>query len=247
MSGALWSLVWPAPPPSLEGASSTVGLLVGATAVFMLYAYPLSRESWAARLRRTDAELDGPGSPRAVTLERVSSGIAFGFGAVALWLSTMGGMPTWLGLPRPATSAAWVGLMLLVALPAVRSSSRKPSMWSRYPEFRVRTWTPALKRQSLYGNSAYLLGYEAFFRGLLTFGLASALGDWVGLATVSALYAVAHIRKDANEAMACLPMGFVFGFAALQSGSIWAPWFVHVVIGWVSEVVTGTTNPDTDY
>lgn len=239
------ALLWPAELPAPGSSAAAIVVLAGAASLLWGAAYPLSAEAWRARLaRRPGADPDAL-EPSSVLLERVSSGALLGGGAAALWLLAFPGFA-----PPPiraATSAAWLVVGLVVVLPVVALSAKSPAMQRRYPEIRVGVWSRALAVRSLGASAIYLLGYELFFRGLLTFGLVAVLGVWPGLSAMTAIYVVAHLRKDASETFACIPMGYVFGLMALQTGSIVAPWLLHVALAWTNEVITARRNPAMEY
>lgn len=237
--GGLW---WPNALPWADADLLAVGVGVAAAVLIWLHAYPVSAEAWRARLRPTRWSVD----TRATIAERLGGAAVFGFGG-ALAAAALGLPLGWLGVPRPLTTLVWTAATAAVLVPIVAMAARKPALAARYPEVRESEWTPTLASQSLGSTAAYLLGYEVFFRGLLVFGWTAAFGVWPGLAAATAVYVAQHLRKDANEAFSCLPMGFVFGVMALQTGSIWGPWAVHVLVAATNEVVCARRNPAMHY
>jgi membrane protease YdiL (CAAX protease family) len=85
----------------------------------------------------------------------------------------------------------------------------------------------------------YLLGYEAFFRGFLLFGmLEHQVPVWIAIAINTVFYSLAHIPKGKGEAFGAIPLGFLLCLAAISTGSFWVPFAVHVVMAWSNELFT---------
>ncbi len=253
LTNELANTVWPTATP-LDGADTTL-LWLGVVSALLIWlqAYPLSAQAWLTRAQSAANSVSGGAidveqarHTRAVLRERLAGGVALLIGALATAFALR--LPTdWLGLPRPAASALWVVGALALLLPFVVRSATQPAMMERYPEIREPTWTRRLAAQSLAATTTYLLGYEAFFRGLITLGLVSLLGVWPGLSIATAIYVTQHLRKPAAEAFACLPMGFFFGLMTLQTGSVWAAWLVHVLVATTNEVLSARENPELNY
>lgn len=234
-------------PMPLEGddLSALVTLLV-ASVLFLLHAYPLSAEAFERRARASGSGA-GAAHSEAILSKRWAGGALFGIGAVGTAWVLLGECPTWF-LPGGLTRQAfWLIALVVPALPLVVRSARQADSQARYPEDRSPEWSSSAARRSLLAWTAYLLGYEIFFRGLLTLGLAVWLGIWPALALGTSLYALTHLRKGASEAFACVPMGLFFGVAAIQTGSIYAPWLAHVVFACATEILCARRNPDVRY
>lgn len=221
-------------------------LFLAATVIFALQSYPLQAERFQVRLEARGVGED-EAQARGILMQRVIGAATLGLGGLGCWLAIFREWPTWFSLGTVPSTVAWAIGITMVALPFVAMSGRKPAMHFSYPEIRTKEWTPALAKKSLGAWVLYLLGYEMFFRGLITLGAVSLFGLWPGLSVATALYVLAHLRKDASETFACIPMGFVFGMAAVQTGSIVAPWLAHIVFACVSEIVTARTNPTVRY
>ncbi len=225
---------------------AAAALFLAATVLFVVQSYSLQaprfeRRALAGGASKAEAQAAG------ILLQRFVGALFLGFGGIAIWVGLFGAWPSWASLGRASTTVAWTIGMTVVALPFVALSGRKPAMHKLYPEIRTKEWTGRLALQSLGAWAFYLLGYEVFFRGLITLGAVALFGLWPGLSVATALYVLAHLRKDANETFACIPMGFVFGMAAVQTGSIIAPWLAHIAFASVSEIVTARTNPSVRY
>lgn len=145
------------------------------------------------------------------------------------------------------TALAWLVCLGAVTLTITGASATRPKLQALYPEIRAARWSRALAAASLGSWAVYLLGYELLFRGLLTHGLVASLGAWPGLAAMTGLYVLAHLRKGAAETLVCIPMGMLFGAMSLQCDSFVAPWLLHVALASISEVVAARGNPNMDY
>ncbi len=86
-----------------------------------------------------------------------------------------------------------------------------------------------------YGGA--LVATEWFFRGLLLFPLAPALGRSAPLVAVLP-YALLHAHKPAPEALGSIVAGVVLGHLALASHSIWGGVAVHVSVAVAMELAT---------
>lgn len=138
--------------------------------------------------------------------------------------------------PRGEPSAWFLALVILVVLPILVLAQRSPRQWSHYPQLRPPCWDLRTHLLNAATWGLYLLGYELFFRGILTFALAREVGAWPGVAIVTALYVAVHLPKPAGEAVGTLPMGLIFGLTALVSDSILAVWLGHWMIAVTSDV-----------
>ena len=175
----------------------------------------------------------------AVLLGGVPAGVAWIWGPYAF--EDLG-----LGLARPLEALIFVGGLLVVVLPIIYFQTRKPSAWAHYPEIRTRRWDTTRYLKNFAAWTLYLLGYEFLFRGFLLFSLAHWLGPWPAIAIGTLAYAWAHLPKFSGETLGTIPMGVIFGAAALYTGGIWAPFLAHVIIANTSEYLTTHHNPATD-
>lgn len=121
-------------------------------------------------------------------------------------------------------------IVLLVALPLIHRRSASADHRARYPQIQRSHWRPHDHLSNAATWWVYLLGYEAFFRGFLLLGLAPALGPGPALALTTAFYAAVHLPKGAGETLGSWVMGLLFGVAALESGSFFAPFLAHVIL-----------------
>ncbi len=182
------------------------------------------------------------GAPRGVHQQRVLGFVLLGLIPAALAeLFLPGGLRAHgLGLAALQPGAAFLALVVLVVLPVVTLAARSPRQWAHYPQIRRARWDRRAHLENALSWSLYLLGYELFFRGVLTFVLARDIGYAPGLAVMTALYVAVHLPKPAGEAIGTLPMGLLFGVTALASGGIWAAWLGHCLIAITSDVASAT-------
>ena len=212
------------PPLTLTPA---VVVLLGGISLYLAYHYGAAALVVRAR-----------GAAWGVHAGRLLGFVALGLvsGAYAAMVLPGGLAAHGLDLPALAPTAAFLGLVLLVVLPVVALAARRPAQWAHYPQLRQDRWDVPAHLANAASWALYLLGYELYFRGVLTFVLVRELGAWPGLAVMTALYVAVHLPKPAGETVGTLPMGLVFGLTALASGSMWPVWLGHVLIAVTSDV-----------
>ncbi len=179
---------------------------------------------------------------RAVARSKLLGAAIFGLGSLGTLLV--------MGLALPENGFALPTLQPLHALPfvalvPVALAARSPANLARSPQL----WRAVMPPRMVLGSfglwAVYLLGYELLFRGLLLFPLAAELGWWPALGLSTGMYVLAHLHKPAAETLGCIPMGFVFGWMALDSGSVLLPWLLHLGIVVVNESLAGGARDDT--
>lgn len=140
-----------------------------------------------------------------------------------------------------------LGGLVAVCLPVVALAGRGVEVRRMHPEIRGQVPTRTVVASAL-AWGVFLAGYEFVFRGaLLWFGVVT-WGVWPALAITSVLYMFVHLPKDApGETFASLVMGFVFGAAALWSGSFIVAWLLHWAIAVTTENVAGRVSSDVQW
>lgn len=207
-----------------------VATYLGAGALYVAYHYGLSASVWRRMVASDEA---------AILARRVSGGALLGLGSSALLAATGADLATsglGLGDVRRALAQAAIGAAVLV--PALYVLARAGRLGPEYPEIR--------RAPLAYGAlawTAYLIGYEALFRGLLVFPPAHRFGPWPALAIQTALYAYAHLPKHAGETAATLAIGLIFGWMALETGTILTPLLVHIAVAVSAESFTRRFPP----
>jgi membrane protease YdiL (CAAX protease family) len=192
------------------------------TVVFLLFDTTCGAAQWR---RRGYAEL------RAVVTQRLLGAALLG-GVPAL-VVVFSGRSLWdfgLRWGAPASGAMLYGIVAGVVLPLSFLQSRRAAVWRDYPELRIARWSVGVTLLNAASWVLYLIGYELLFRGVLLFTLALWIGPWPAVGAMTAVYTLAHLGKPAGEAFGCIPMGIVFGWTALATGSVWPVIAAHSVI-----------------
>jgi membrane protease YdiL (CAAX protease family) len=214
-----------------------------ATVVYLGYRYGLQAERCRRRLagRMAPAALE----ITAVVRQRVLGGLLLGLPLIATIVLGLGHSPGRYGLGTPdwASTMAWVAGMAVILVPILRVAARQPHHWQTYPQMRLARWDRRRWWTNTLSWLVYLLGYECLFRGVLLSWLVAELGTWPGILTMNALYAFAHVDKDAGEAWGSAVMGVLFAVMTLQTGAIWAAVAVHWLIAAGSESFAIRANP----
>ena len=205
------------------------GLVLGGSVVLILGLVGLSPtrwRAWLARLLRGDAL-----EVASVAAAKLGAGVAF---AVASVIALRFAMPEHAAIGWSVTLtgravALWV-VAAVVCLTSVALASRQPAMRERYPEARVARFGAAARLADALGWLVYLYGYELLLRGVLLFPLVALVPLGAALALHSALYALAHLDKPLAEILGTVPMGFVFGWLAIETGSVLPGFALHAAI-----------------
>lgn len=74
---------------------------------------------------------------------------------------------------------------------------------------------------------AYLLCYEAYFRGYLLFSAFQGAPQWGLVVFNLVLYALVHVYKSAQQVVAAIPFGLLLCLVTFWSGHLWFAWVVH--------------------
>jgi membrane protease YdiL (CAAX protease family) len=127
---------------------------------------------------------------------------------------------------------------MVVVTPVIYASSFDPAFQREYPLTKlagqsVTTWVLWELTYLL-----YYLGWEAYFRGTLLFGLRERLGAAGALAFQTAISTLVHLGKPLGETLGAAPAGFLLGAAALRSGSVLWPLLLHWYLGALMDVLS---------
>ena len=144
------------------------------------------------------------------------------------------------------TMTSIVAILILAALtmPLAFLSSKKPSHQLNYPQIREKNWTRSLVLKNSLGWSAYLLGYEFLFRGILLFPLVDALGVWPAVAINTAMYSATHIPKGLDETIGAVFLGIVLCLITLLTGTLWVAIVVHITMALTNSFSSIYHNPE---
>lgn len=128
-------------------------------------------------------------------------------------------------------AAAFAALFLpLTAFAVQGDGARARALRARYPEARPPRWDRRADAINAATWAAYLFGYELFFRGILLFPLADAIGAWPAVTTLAFAYIAVHLERHPGELLGTFVSGVGFGALALATGSILGPWLAHTLV-----------------
>jgi uncharacterized protein len=159
-------------------------------------------------------------------------------------------LPMAVSLLRPVDTfrhcnLSWQGLrkhywiyaaLYLAVLPLILLVSSTPAFYSYYPMYAQagRSWTDFALWEGLY--AAQFIAIEFFFRGFLVGGLGKYLG--ILAVPVSVMpYMMVHFSKPWTEAYAAVAAGFILGWLARRTKSIWGGVFLHIAVAGTMDVL----------
>lgn len=131
---------------------------------------------------------------------------------------------------RGAASHAWLyALCLAIVIPAVLIVARSSDFGSYYPFYKLssRSWMDLIAWELIY--IAQFFGLEIFFRGFWLSGLRKSMGSGAIFA-MCVPYCMIHFGKPYLEASGAVIAGVALGSLAMRTRSIYAGFFVHVVV-----------------
>lgn len=206
----------------------------GISLIYPVYHYALQAPQWRKRL---SARYQGDALEVASVLaQRYLGGLWLGGAALLVaWGTGLSPDALGLGLGDPLRGLLWLIAIGVILLPLIARGAAQPHRRQVYPQMRLQQWTLARQWHNALAWGGYLLGYELFFRGLCLIWLTQQFGFWPGIFASSALYAYAHLHKDAGETFGSVAMGIVFALMTLHSGSIWPAVILHALMGAVGE------------
>ena len=145
-----------------------------------------------------------------------------------------------------STTSSLLAILILAALitPLVFIIAKKPSHQVNYPQIREKNWTRSLVLKNCLGWSAYLLGYEFLFRGILLFPLVDAIGVWPAIAINTAMYSATHIPKGLADTICAAFFGVVLCLITLMTGTLWVAVFVHIILSLTNSFSSIYHNPE---
>lgn len=140
--------------------------------------------------------------------------------------------------------AWWSYLLILAILIASYFWSSTPGNLVRYPQIRIKTWTPGLLTISGISWVIFLIAYEFLFRGILLFASLDVLDYWPAIALNCTLYAFAHFNKGPGEIVGTIPLGLILCHLTVQTGNIWSAVVIHSVMALSNEWFSIRVNPE---
>lgn len=145
--------------------------------------------------------------------------------------------------PRPASWRLTGILYLLMLLPLV-VASRRQEFLSYYPlrPEAAYSWSVFFYHEATYG--LYMLAWEFFFRGYLTFGLARSFGNHAAVGMQAILFGVLHLGKPTPEVLGSFIAGVVLGYLALKARSFYPCFVLHWTCSFTFDVLVILARPD---
>jgi membrane protease YdiL (CAAX protease family) len=165
--------------------------------------------------------------------------------AFVLILGFLRDKPEHFGL-RPPESGSWklAGIFFLAMAPILIFASRRPDFYSQYPLFPEagRTLTALAFHEFTYGF--YLLCWEFFFRGFLTFGLSRALGATKAVLLQAVAFGIMHYGKPMPEFYSSFAGGLILGWMALRYRSFFPGFVLHWAVSGAMDILAIHAKPN---
>lgn len=136
--------------------------------------------------------------------------------------------PAAYGWARPDGRAAVVAVGLFGAmLPVLFVASRMEAFQRYYPmqPQAATSWSYLLYFELTYG--LYMLTWEFFFRGFLTFGMSRGFGAPVAVIVQAVAFGVMHVGKPTPEIVGSFAAGLILGVLALRGRSFMPCFALH--------------------
>ena len=130
-----------------------------------------------------------------------------------------------------------LALGVLLVTPIIYAGSFDPAFQREYPLTKLAGGSPGTWVLWELTYLLYYLGWEAYFRGTLLFGLRPCFGTPGALAFQTAISTLVHLGKPLGETLGAAPAGFLFGALALRTGSVLWPLLLHWYLGALMDVL----------
>lgn len=131
-----------------------------------------------------------------------------------------------------------VGALLLVAFPFVALAGWMfPDLLAFYPQDAWAKASVGGLLASHLGRGFYLVAWELFFRGFLTFGMARTVGVGAGLIVPAFPFMLLHRGKPEPEMASSFLGGILLSGFCLRAGSAWPAVLVHWGLNFAMDVV----------
>ena len=138
----------------------------------------------------------------------------------------------------------WTFLALPLILVLGFYSARKPGNLQLYPQIRYREWSPGLLALSGVSWVAFLIGYEAFFRGFLLHASLDIMAAGPAIALNCTLYAFAHFYKGPGETYGALLVGILLCYLTMVTGNFWSALILHSIMALSNEWFSLRAHPE---
>ncbi len=153
--------------------------------------------------------------------------------------------PHLFGWWRPRSQVWRTVLILYVAmLLPLFLASRRPEFMAYYPiqQEAAYSWPHLIYFELTYG--LYMLGWEFFFRGYLTFGLARRFGSTIAVIAQAAAFGLMHYGKPWPEFAGSFIAGLVLGHLALRARSFYPGFCLHWACAVTFDLLVILARPD---
>jgi membrane protease YdiL (CAAX protease family) len=227
----------------LRGHERSVVICAGALALLLIHLHQGSRFFFAEHLAPLCLPAAAPLEVEwwaALYQHAVAFGLFFLIPlAVFRWVGREKLSQLGLGLGDWKTGFGWVAPLglLLISLPAGYSAASMPDFVAEYPLAKLAGTSASrfVLYQLAYGL-LYYVAYEAFFRGMLQFGLRAQLGEAGAILVQTAMTTLLHINKPQGEIWSALGAGLLFGLIAFRVRSIWPLVVIHWGLGLATDL-----------
>lgn len=176
------------------------------------------------------------GSPKEVTLKRISGVLLFGILPAAAFsvFSDPAELLRFMGPLTLKTLWFYLPIATLIVLVNYYTAGGIKNL-EMYPEMRIHPWTPRLLVLSAGGWIAYLFAYEFVFRAMLFYTSLELLGFWPAVFLNTGLYALVHLPKNYRETFGSMYYGFIICALVIYTGSFWIAFFLHLTLALSNE------------
>lgn len=141
----------------------------------------------------------------------------------------------------------WVLGTSLIIVPLNILIAGNPENLKQYPQLKISTWSNSTILINCSGWLIYLLAYEYLFRGVLFLGILPILGLVKSIALSTAIYVLVHLHKGAKETFGSIPVGVLMCLITIETGNIWASFFIHLVMALSNDFVALHHHPEMKY
>jgi membrane protease YdiL (CAAX protease family) len=111
------------------------------------------------------------------------------------------------------------------------TSINDPEFLAEYPLFKGAGGSASLFLGHSIAYLFFYIGWEAYFRGFMQFGLRGAMGDWNSILVQTALSCILHIGKPTGEIYASVLGAIIWGILAFRTRSIIWGLLIHWLLG----------------
>lgn len=155
-----------------------------------------------------------------------------------LLMPRLGIAPRGLALWQPGDwrwGLRWTLVACVVVTLPTWISSADPQFQAEYPLSMHAFSSPSLLALFLFSYVLYYIGWEAFFRGFIGYGLIGlGYAPFLAMMVQVALSTIIHIGKPQMELIGAIPGGILMGVLAYRSRSLLWPFLFHVYIGFLN-------------